>query len=456
MSIGIWENLNFNLNDFKCTHKGFLRVENGNFLLYRDDEEKLKLKVEGVMSQSLDFQEKSGCIDKNESLIIFEHQYLNQKVIMYALPIRRSHSLVGDNPKYTDIFIVDEIVFEDSHELIGAEYLIEFVDNLKINHIFPHSMKMKEIHEKKYELYGMNFELIQKIINQDNSTRNSIGFKVEEDDVYIIKLGNGNKGLILYRTNLELVKREKIRKIISYILGCPLVFYGYTFVNKYMTPSFSYLRNICDDERGQLSINFQIPTPLSLDASNILQFDFFQNLVKELFSKYDEYDVDNIFFTYWIAVRSNSITAAVHYGALIERLQSKYMEIHDVSYSKILDKSVFKKLRKQLELQLGDFELSDEHKRIFLNKIGNMNTYSQKDKMNFFCQDISLTLSEIENNAWQQRNDAAHGNDISDFNEAWRNTLILRELVNKFLLKLLTSSKFYVSYLEGNPIIKRI
>ena len=49
--------------------------------------------------------------------------------------------------------IVDEIVFEDSHEQIGAEYLIEFVDNFKINHIFPHLMKWSENHERIFEIY---------------------------------------------------------------------------------------------------------------------------------------------------------------------------------------------------------------------------------------------------------------------------------------------------------------
>ena len=85
-----------------------------------------------------------------------------------------------------------------------------------------------------------------------------------------------------------------------------------------------------------------------------------------------------------------------------------------------------------------------------------MNTYSQKDKMDFFCNDISLSLSDIEKTAWQQRNDAAHGNDITDVNQAWKNTLILRELVNKFLLKLVTTNKYYLSYLDGKPEIKAL
>lgn len=455
MSLDLWEKFeNFKFNDYRIIKKGLLRNDQGKLFIYRDNESRLLLKAEGNANvQDFNFKDKTGKVEREEILIEFKHKYLDQKILVFALPINRILTQSNGENIYVDIYLVDEFEFIDSHSSIGAEYLIEFVDGLKIDHIFPHSMKMNEIHEKKYELYGANLEFIQKIINQNNSTRNSIKFEVEGNDVFIIKLDNEDKGVILYRTNLDTGKREKI---ISYILGCPLIYFGYTFVNKYFAPSYSYLKNISTNESSLLKINFQLPIPLSLNALNVIESHFFQNLLNEFYAKYEEYDLGNIFFTYWIAVNSNSITAAVHYGALIEKLQAKYMKIQDVSYSKILDKSVFKKMRKQLEGQVEAFELTDEQKEIFLNKIGNMNTYSQKDKMDFFCNDISLLRSDIEKLAWQQRNDAAHGNDISDINQAWKNTIILKELVNKFLLKLLTSSKFYISYLEGSPIIKRI
>ena len=100
------------------------------------------------------------------------------------------------------------------------------------------------------------------------------------------------------------------------------------------------MKNISTNESSLLKINFQLPIPLSLNALNVIESHFFQNLLNEFYAKYEEYDLGNIFFTYWIAVNSNSITAAVHYGALIEKLQAKYMKIQNVSYSKILDKSV--------------------------------------------------------------------------------------------------------------------
>lgn len=456
MSLGIWENLNFDLNNFKCVVKGFLKTDKGNFLLYRDEDARLRLKVEGVVSDDLDFNIKSGQINKMESLVIFQHKVLQQKILMYALPIKSTRSLVGDNFKYTDIFAIDEVAFEDNHEEISAEYLIEFVDNLKINHVFPCLMRWNETHEKKFNFLGSEFELTQNLIGKENSTRNMIGFTVENDLAYIVKTGEENKGLIVFRKNLDPIKRDRIRKIISYILGCPLIFYGYTYVDKYMSPSISSLMNICDSERAYFSVNFQLPSPLCLRLKNSIDSNLFNVLFNDLYVKYDEFHLSNVFFTYWIAVNSNSISAAVHYGALIEKLQATYMKIHDVSYSKILDKSVFKKMRERLEEQLEELDLTAEQKRIFLNKIGNMNTYSQKDKMDFFCKDILLSLSDIERIAWQQRNDAAHGNDVSDVNQAWKNTMILRELLNKIILKLLTSNKYYLSYLDCNPKIKEL
>ena len=371
MSLSIWENIdNLNFNVYECIKNGFLRNNKGEISLFRDNESQLLLKVIGDATVSdFNFKDKEGWISREESRIEFKHKFLEQKIVMSALPLNRTITQKNGRNSYIDVYLVSEFQFTDNHSSIGAEYLIEFVDNLKINHIFPHSMKMKETHEKEYEFYGTNFMLIQKIINQDNSTRNSIKFKIEEDEIFIIKTNDGDKGVIIYERDVELEKREKIRKTISFILGCPLVFYGYTFVNKYMTPSSSYLRNISDNEMGQLNINVQVPASLSLYASNIIESNLFKNLIQEFYVKYEEYDLGNIFLTYWIAVNSNSIMVAVHYGALIEKLQANYMKINDVSYSKILDRSVFKKLRKQFELQFKDFELTDEQKNIFLNKI---------------------------------------------------------------------------------------
>lgn len=458
MSVSLWENIDhLNFNEYECIKNGFLRNNQGEMSLFRDKESRLLLKVVGEATvKDFNFKDREGEIPKEEFQLEFKHHYLDQKILMLAIPESRKINQIYGKNSYIDIYVVDEFEFTDNNSSIEAEYLIEFLDGLKVNHIFPHTMKTNETHEKKYELYGTNLELIEKIINKNNFTKNSIRIKFEDSDVYIIKLDVGNRGLILYSKNLELFKRDKIRKIISFVFGCPLVFYGYTFVNKYMTPSYSYLRNIHDNERGQLAINVQVPTPLSLSALNIIEVDIFETLMQEFYVKYEEYDLDNIFFTYWVAVNSNSITAAVHYGALIEKLQATYMKIHEVSYSKILDKAIFKKMRERLQQQLEEFELTPEQKRIFLDKIGNLNTYSQKDKMHFFCNDIFLSLSDIEKTAWQQQNDAAHGNEITDVNQAWKNTLILRELVNKFLLKLVTTNKYYLSYLDGKPEIKAL
>ncbi len=458
MSLDIWENINhLNFNEFICVKKGFLRYDKGEISLSRDKESQLLLKVIGDATVAdFNFKDKEGDIPYEDFQIEFKHNNIDKKIKMLAIPISRKITQNYGKSSYIDLFLVKELEFTDDNTLIGAEYLLEFVNNLKINHIFPNSMQANENHEKIYEFNAQNFELIQKDIHHNHWSKNNIRFEIEGDEIFIIKLGNGDKGVILYRTNLDSAKRKKIRDTISYILGSPLIFYGYTLVNKYMTPSYSFFKDINDNERNQLSIDFQLPAPLSLKNFNVIESDFFQKLMQDIYEKYDEYDFSNILFTYWIAVNSNSITAAVHYGALIEKLQATYMKIHEVSYSKILDRAIFKKMRELLQQQLDEFELTSEQKRIFLDKIANLNTYSQKDKMNFFCKDISLELSESENIAWQQRNDAAHGNNVSDVNQAWKNTIILRDLVNKIILKLLTSSENYLSHLDGNPRICRL
>lgn len=228
MSVSLWENIDhLNFKEYECIKNGFLRNNQGEMSLFRDKESRLLLKVVGEATvKDFNFKDREGEIPKEEFQLEFKHHYLDQKILMLAIPESRKINQIYGKNSYIDIYVVDEFEFTDNNSSIEAEYLIEFLDGLKVNHIFPHTMKTNETHEKKYELYGTNIELIEKIINKNNFTKNSIRIKFEDSDVYIIKLGVGNRGLILYSKNLELFKRDKIRKIISFVFGCPLVFMG--------------------------------------------------------------------------------------------------------------------------------------------------------------------------------------------------------------------------------------
>ena len=161
MSLSIWENIdNLNFNVYECIKNGFLRNNKGEISLFRDNESQLLLKVIGDATVSdFNFKDKEGWISREESRIEFKHKFLEQKIVMSALPLNRTITQKNGRNSYIDVYLVSEFQFTDNHSSIGAEYLIEFVDNLKINHIFPHSMKMKETHEKEYEFYGTNFML---------------------------------------------------------------------------------------------------------------------------------------------------------------------------------------------------------------------------------------------------------------------------------------------------------
>lgn len=458
MPFDLWEKLdNLNFNEYECVKKGFMRNEKGKISIYRDDKSKLLLKVEGEANE-IDFHYKDavGWINRGDKSIEFKHKYSDIKIIIYACPISRSIKQSQEKNTYIDIFVVDEFELINNDELIGAEYLLEFVDNLKINYIFSNTMSCNNLHKKEYKINGLNFELIKNIVNENSLKRNLISIKLEEDEIFILKHEDSSRGVIIYKRNVEIEKREKIRKILSFVLGCPLILYGYSFVNKYLTPKLYYAKNINDSENKFLNINFELITNINKNYSNLIDSNYVQNLVKNFFDKYDEYNFNNVFYTYWIAVSSNSITAAVHYGAIVENLQKRYMELNNAKYSKILEKKKFRELKENLFEALNKVDLTEVDKNIFKKKIENMNNYSQKDIMDFFCKDISLTFSDDEKNAWQQRNDAAHGNEVNNVEQAWKNTMILRELVNKLILRLLTSNRNYFSYLDGNLVVKAL
>lgn len=150
MSVNIWENIDhLNFNEYECIKNGFLRNIKGEMSLFRDEESRLLLKVVGeATAEDFNFKDKEGDIPREEFQLEFKHYYLEQKILMSAIPQTRKINQTHGKNRYIDIYAVDEFEFIDKHCSIQAEYLIEFLDGLKIDHIFPHSMEIKETHEK--------------------------------------------------------------------------------------------------------------------------------------------------------------------------------------------------------------------------------------------------------------------------------------------------------------------
>lgn len=68
---------------------------------------------------------------------------------------------------------------------------------------------------------------------------------------------------------------------------------------------------------------------------------------------------------------------------------------------------------------------------------------------------VLIILSEIEKSAWQQRNNAAHGNEIEEGGEIQliREIKILKMIFHRVLLKIMGGTELYTDYYTiGFPI----
>ena len=106
-----------------------MRYEKAEISLFRDEKSQLLLRVIGdATAADFNFKDKEGDILLEEFLVEFKHNYLDQKIKLFAVPISRKITQNSGKNSYIDIFLVEEFEFNDDHSLIGAEYLIEFVD----------------------------------------------------------------------------------------------------------------------------------------------------------------------------------------------------------------------------------------------------------------------------------------------------------------------------------------
>lgn len=115
----------------------------------------------------------------------------------------------------------------------------------------------------------------------------------------------------------------------------------------------------------------------------------------------------------------------------------------------------WKGFRKYAIKYMDELDIEDTEKSILVNKINSLNQLPQSLVTDRFLQTLNIRLSEPELNAWKQRNNAAHGNEVEDGDhiKLIREVKIMRVVFNRILLKLVAGSDFYFDYYSiGFPI----
>lgn len=207
------------------------------------------------------------------------------------------------------------------------------------------------------------------------------------------------------------------------------------------------------DFNGAFKIHTQSPTILDNQALNLIDSKIFTKVVSSVYKVYDKYNFKHLFWLYWYAQTSAPHNAGVQFGACIEFLQRNYLSKDGKKVIK--NRNTWSSFREKSLKIISELEIDENTKNILTEKINNLNSLPQKKLLEKFLMSINITFSKIELEAWQQRNDSAHGNPVKNNNyiKLIREIKILRTLLNRLILRISQGSKYYIDYYSiGNPL----
>ncbi|MCT7567028.1 hypothetical protein [Aliarcobacter butzleri] len=279
-------------------------------------------------------------------------------------------------------------------------------------------------------------------------------FKIKLRNINIYpNLYNKNEQFIYYDCILNEKERRKIKDCISFILGKPIVYKGYsTYTKEQKLINFEFVKsskfngqknlyNLTDLEIFYLNEHkFNIfpkkkssypPTKDYLDNFGIIP-EKFNEIFCSIYNIYEQYELNEIFWNYWYAESSPYHSAAVQFGACLERIQRRYFEINQKQLKeKIIEKQ--KEIKEKNNLKIG------------LQKV----RLSIKDKFKILFDALEIEFNELEEINWKFRDDSAHCNKTMDRDEDLKfikSKDLFKTLFNRVILKISGLDIKYVDY----------
>ncbi|MEX5685433.1 hypothetical protein [Pseudomonas silesiensis] len=345
---------------------------------------------------------------------------------------------------------------ERNSQITPAEMTIDWVINLDDSLLhWPHSKSTKttEIEILHHREWGEEFNLSSEV------KHHSIGHSCLHLTIDGIEFAVGTcktaaepklkAGYILYKGEVPQSQRSKIMDCVSFALGVCLIPIGYATFNRDGRPNaFKAIAGYT--QKGQVfSMNTLPPAPLGFQYIHEVDPAVIHRMVAGLYKNYETLNLKSLFWGYWHARTAPVHIAAVHYGALIEALQKQFTEhADDKSISKIVEKEEWALLKSGLVAALKESGIQGMTHQIFLEHIHNLNRVPQKIFMQRFLAKVGIALGEHELRAWQQRNHAAHGNEIvgDGYTQTIRETKLLMAVFHRMLLKITNSTDYYFDY----------
>lgn len=450
-----------NRNQWDCIKCGTISVPVKKLTLSVDDELQLAIALTSDKSSVSKYvAHPPGTVRRLDDDLLFISS-LNAKLSV--------HGYQRKNKQVSDVCVETYSVDRIDVSLVGeyfAEYTIEWIDNVHdSSHSWPDAVEF----DNEVLTIGKDEGKLQiEIPNGDfgfGFSSACMQLSIGNISCYFFHLGNMKKGernspgFLLYQGKVDKTLREKILISLSFIIGRQLISVGHCDLDINWNPlAFS-----CQSSRTATKQAFYhiSQPPLNIYSTHtFMDGDLISKLISQILDKYDDLKFDRIMWRYWFARYAPTHAEAVQVGAIIEALQGIYLDLNgDKIRSTLIDKGIFKsKIKPAIAAAIRSSDLSDGEKTLFIEKLNDLNRLSLKKKSELFFSYIGLELSPLELQAWQQRNDAAHGNlyESEKTIEVIRETKVLINILHRQIIKTFGLGGNYIDYYSLNTPVRPI
>ncbi len=413
----------FTINDQKYKDEHIIKIR-------RDNELNILLNHE-FSTQYEQLEMNSKIIDTMSILDIDKTNYTLKNV--YFNSMNQSPNLSFRTNKISAEAFVESIEFI-SETYKNSEYIVEYIDNIPINHIWSDIVKKEVITKSRVNIGNVE---IKKEQPEFSSGCNGLILNIDNQEIYLIKGEEKSKkeytnGFILYKGTPSKELRDKFRNIISFFIGRILILLEESFydidwnLTSYKAFSPKKLMN------GRA---LKIRTILPIEYEHIIDSESFSKHCNLLYQKYDLFDFSYLSWLYWHAQCSAIHTKCGEFGATIEALQKAYIKNNSEGWSDaIISKDKFKEFKEKTIKVIDELDVKDEEKKILKEKLGSLNKLPQKMTLENLFKHLNYSINEDELRAWQGRNDSAHGNKNED---SIKETIKQKNLLQDIFFKLI-------------------
>jgi hypothetical protein len=254
-------------------------------------------------------------------------------------------------------------------------------------------------------------------------------------------------GYIFYEGAPDDEFRRRVREVVGFTLGSGLVWLGSTALDRDSQFVWTSARSASPFSCDWVDAS-DPPAPLSERMENAVEQDAVGRVASALFDHYDELAFRTLSWNYWFAVNAPGHMAAGHFGAAIETLEKAYLKAHPSfkPIGPIDDRQLEQLVREALRKCVDDLKLDEGVTRQIHTKLGDFNRPSGASARWQLMERLGLGWGAAEDAAWGRRNAAAHGKvrRPGDSIPTARDTVILRTILNRMVLKIASASPTYI------------